>query len=190
VEQSAWRGRFVFAATYFDQRFRDLIQYSPVPIGGDSVNYVNVGDATARGLELVATTGVGRFLTLEASYGLLRARDRSTRQRLQRRPGHTATLQAALDLAGRGSVILAGRLTGDRGDLDFSSFPATTVTLPAYAVVDASAAYRITRPRGGLPGLSLSGRVANLLDSRYQEVVGFPAPGRALFVAARLDFAP
>lgn len=190
VERSAWRGRFTVGATYFDQRFRDLIQYSPVPVGVDSVNYVNVGDATARGLELAATTRVGRFLTFETTYGSLRTRDRSTGQRLQRRPSHTVALQAELDLAGRGSVTLAARFTGDRGDLDFSAFPAATVSLPAYTMVDLSAVYRITRPRGGLPGVALSGRIANLLDRQYQEVLNFPAPGRALFVAARLDFAP
>jgi outer membrane cobalamin receptor len=34
--------------------------------------------------------------------------------------------------------------------------------------------------------MSLEGRVDNLFDAHYQEIIRFPAPGRMLFVGVRM----
>src|SRR5690606_23712897 len=49
VEQSFARDRFMFAATYFDQRFRDMIQYRSLPFESTEPNYENVVEANACG---------------------------------------------------------------------------------------------------------------------------------------------
>ena len=50
-EQSLAAGRASLSATFFDQRFLDMIDYNPnVPAG--SPNYANVAAATANGVEL------------------------------------------------------------------------------------------------------------------------------------------
>ena len=182
------QGRLALQATWFDQRFRDFIQYSAAPQGPDSVNYVNIGDATARGLELSARATPGHGLSVEAAYTYLRSRDQGTGRRLQRRPTHAGSLQLFQSLADRGSVGLAARFTGDREDQDFAVFPAAAVTLPARTVVDASAEYRLSRGHGTLPGLVLTGRVENLLDARYEEALHFPAPRRTVLVGGALTF--
>jgi vitamin B12 transporter len=188
VERTLLGGRLALQATWFDQRFRDFIQYSGAPVGADSVNYVNIGDATARGLELWVHASLGRGLTLEAAYTYLRSRDAGTGLRLLRRPTHAGSLQLAHPFAGRGSVALAARLTGSRDDQDFAVFPAAPVTLPAQTVVDASAEYRLFQGRGAVPGLLLTGRAENLLDARYEEVTHFPAPHRTLLLGGALTF--
>ena len=188
VEHSVLQGRLALQATWFDQRFRDFIQYSGLPVGPDSVNYVNIGDATARGLELSIRTALGHGFALEAAYTYLRSRDQGTGRRLQRRPTHAGSLQLFHSLADRGSVGLSARFTGDREDRDFAVFPDTAVTLPAQTVVDASAAYRLSRGRGALPGLVITGRVENLFDARYEEALHFPAPRRTVLVGGALTF--
>jgi vitamin B12 transporter len=188
VERTLAGDRFVVQATWFDQRFRDFIQYSGAPIGPDSVNYINVGEATARGLELSLHAAPGGGMTLDAAYTWLRSRDAGTRQRLLRRPTHTGSVQIGHRLAGRGNLAVTARYTGDRADQDFASFPAAVVTLPAHTVIDASAELRLTSRRGTRPGVLLTGRVENLFAVRYEEVRHFPAPRRTLLVGALLTF--
>src|SRR2546427_1086061 len=60
--------------TYFDQRFRNLVLYSFTPVGPDSVNYINVARALARGVELTVTASVGGGRTLSAGYTRLTTR--------------------------------------------------------------------------------------------------------------------
>ena len=46
-------------ATYFDQRFEDLIQYTFAPPNPMDSNYFNVGAATSRGMEVGADVEIG-----------------------------------------------------------------------------------------------------------------------------------
>jgi vitamin B12 transporter len=188
VERSLVRDRVVLQATWFDQRFRDFVQYSPAPIGPDSVNYANIGDASARGLELWGRASLGRWLAVEAAYTYLRSRDGATGLRLQRRPTHSGSLQLSRGLGRRGDVALALRYVGDRLDQDFAVFPAASVTLPSRTVVDASAQWRLSGRHGAVPGVLFTGRVENLFDARYGDAVHFPAPRRTLLVGGELTF--
>jgi len=60
------------------------------------------------------------------------------------------------------------------------------VTLPPHTRVDASATYELTQPHGTWPGVALTGRIENLLDARYQDIMSFPARGRSLLFGGRL----
>jgi outer membrane cobalamin receptor len=74
---------------------------------------------------------------------------------------------------------------GSREDLDFTTFPAKRVTLSCYTRVDLAAAVALVPGRPGRPVLTLTSRVENALDARYEPVKGFPAPGRTVLVGAR-----
>src|SRR5213596_3595862 len=60
--------RGAVAVTYFNQRFRDLIEYSSTPVGPDSVNYFNVGAAIADGVELSLDQSVTTRVALSVKY--------------------------------------------------------------------------------------------------------------------------
>ena len=108
------------------------------------------------------------------------------REALLRRPAHTVSAGFRVEL-GRNTVLDASvRRVGERSDRDFSGFPAEAVTLPAYTVMDLSASVPLVTPQGRRPGASLSLRFENLLDADYQEVRGFPSPGRAVYVGGSL----
>ena len=74
------------------------------------------------------------------------------------------------------------RYNGDMTDSDFSAFPARTVTLRAFTLVNLAGAWKLN------PGVELFGRIENLADARYQEVYGFNTPGRATYAGLRARF--
>jgi vitamin B12 transporter len=179
-------------ATWFDQRFQDMIQYTFAPADPDGPNYYNVGAARADGLELTGDAAVGPLL-LAGSYTWLRTRvldpglatDASfvEGEPLLRRPAHTAALTARYRL-GQGGLGLTVRHVGQREDLDFGAFPAPRVDLPAYTTIDVAAEHRLPIAAG--PGWDLLVRVQNAFDARYEAIHGFPAPGRLVSVGLRL----
>ncbi len=85
-----------------------------------------------------------------------------------------------------GSFTISGSYVGKRPDVDFNQFPSPTVTLPAYVRVDAATEAGIWRGESG-SSLSLTARVENLLDKRYETVLHYPAPRRAILLGARLS---
>jgi vitamin B12 transporter len=188
LEYSAPGGTAIVRATYFHQRFRDLIQYSPVPQGPDSANYSNLADATARGVEVGIQGALGAGLSFDVAYTYLGSRDVATDQRLQRRPSHSGSLRLGHAFGGRGTASLVAVFMGDRDDYDYSTFPAPRVTLPPHTRVDLSGLYELSQGRGTLPGVALTARIENVLGARYEDVKNFPARGRTLLLGGRLGW--
>lgn len=183
--------------TAFDQRFRDLIQYTFSPPSEGDPNYFNVGAARSRGVELEVEVEAGRA-GLDASYTWLEtdvldpglATDASfvEGQPLLRRPRHSGSLMGRYALPD-GVISITATAVGEREDLDFSAgFPAPRVTLPAYALLDVAAEHRL--PLGVKPRASVLARVENLFDARFQAIRGFPAPGRVVRLGIRLGNGP
>lgn len=186
--------RAVISATYFDQRFRDLIQYV---LGDASTNFrgtnENLGAASARGLELEARASALGPFDLGANVTLLRTRvtDAGTGafgtfvngERLLRRPARTAALDADYR-AGEGLRVGAAlRFVGNRDDRDFSND--TRVELPSYTLLDLSGDVSLSALSRALAPVALTARVENALDSDYQSAFNFPAPGRTVLIGLR-----
>jgi vitamin B12 transporter len=190
-------GRVSLWATYFHQRFRDMIVYDGGVAPGEPT-YRNGAAARARGVEAGVTTSFGTSVSAKASYTYLDAKATddagmpstsfANGQSLIRRPGHSA------ELAVQGRVFeratLGGSVTylGRRDDVDFNSFPSVRVELPGYAIVDLAGEVDILQPAAGRPGLSGVVRVENLFDKQYDQVVGFAGRPRGVYGGARFRF--
>lgn len=195
VEQGVAGGRLVLSATWFAQRFRNLIQFTFAPPTPTSPNYYNVAAASASGLELAARAAPGGGLTVSASYTYTHtvADDSgydgaafAQGQRLLRRPAHAASLAATQ--AGRwGSVGATAYWVGDRLDENFATYPATRVTLPEYLRLDLAGEARLSAAEGDRPGVAATLKVENLLDARYQQILNFPSRRRAVYAGLRLE---
>jgi vitamin B12 transporter len=195
VEQGWWNGALVVSATWFAQRFRNLIQYTFTTPAPASPNYYNIAAARASGLELTARAAAGAGVDLVAQYTYTRTAASDSGydgaayaegQRLLRRPTQAASVSATARL-GRtaGSAGLTVYYVGDREDENFATFPATRVTLPAYVRVDLAGALPLLGG-DGVPEVTATLKVENLLDARYQQVLNFPSRRRAVFVGVRL----
>ena len=191
VRHASPDGRMALGATWFDQRFRDMIQYAFV--SPELPNYFNVAAASARGLELEAALRPGSRLRLGANVTLLRTRvDDAGLQtgksatfvegnRLLRRPSTMASANIGYDLPARTTADLAVTYTGRRDDRDFSTFPATPVELPAWSRVDVG----VIKPFEMGARFELRLRVENLLGASYEEIANYPAAGRSLTIGVR-----
>jgi vitamin B12 transporter len=181
-------GALSLSATWFDQRFRDLIQYTFTPPTPTAPNYYNVAAANAYGLELEARTPLGALdVTARYTYTHTASADSgfdgatfAQGRRLLRRPTQAASVDLAYRLGGRGSASLTTQYVGDRDDEDFTTYPGTRVVLASYVRVDAAFEWAFLEQ--GARRLAATLKVENLLDQRYEQVLSFPARRRAVFL--------
>jgi vitamin B12 transporter len=198
VEQDLLAGAIRIGATYFDQRFQDLVQYTFAPPSPSDPTFFNVAAADARGVESEVAVETPFSLRLSGAYTYLHTRvvDGGFQgapgdafedgAKLLRRPTHAASLQVGQRFGTRGSLTGTVRYVGARDDRDFTAYPAQTVALPSYVRVDIAGDVGVWRARPGHPELTLTGRLENLFDASYQEVIGYPTAGRTVTVGVRV----
>ncbi|MEO6211268.1 MAG: TonB-dependent receptor [Gemmatimonadaceae bacterium] len=202
IEQRLVHGRASIAATYFNQHFRDMIQYNGF-VGEDAPNYYNLASATSDGLEVTLHVSPIAPLTLSASYTYTKTRvtnagiDSSFTasfvegMRLLRRPSNLGSVTASYAFRRpETSLHLEVATVGDRDDRDFSdevTFIPKAVTLPSYTAVALAGELGVfSRARSPLRNVVLTARVENLFDRKYQQVFGYASPRRTLLVGARI----
>jgi outer membrane cobalamin receptor len=180
------------SASYFNQRFSDLIQYvngGPPDFKG---SYANLTGASSNGYEAELTLLTFNSWHGSASYTIVNPRVTEVPPGYQaanigdaliRRPSHSGSFVAEYSSPASVRVGAAVNFVGKRPDTDFSQFPSPNVTLPAYTKLDISAELPIAMRRRG--GLTLNARVENALNKRYEDVLHFAAPGRTLLIGAR-----
>jgi vitamin B12 transporter len=176
--------RGAVAVTYFNQRFRGLIEYDPAPALGDP-NYFNVGGAIADGIEANASASIATRATLAVSYTYLHTRVEQSGSSdpngsfapgkpLLRRPTHTVAPRLAATLSERSHVMLEARWVGKRDDVG-----PQRVTLRPYTRVNLSGDYAIGR-------VMASARLENVFNDQAQEINGFRPRGRTVMVGGRI----
>ena len=204
IEQGLWAGRMNVGVTWFDQRFRDMVDFTFAPADTSGPNYFNVAAATAQGLELMvrvprlaptglaATIGYTYLHTAVTTPGLDPDPGAAfaAGQPLLRRPAHSGTVTLDYAISSRVGVAGTAYFVGRRWDQDYAVYPFPRVELPGYARIDLAGQWRLLGPHPGANGggVSLFLRVRNLLDAQYEEVRHFAAPGRALFIGTEVRF--
>jgi len=177
--------------TYFNQRFRDLIEYNPAPPPGEP-NYFNVGGATADGIEARLDHTLSPSVAIGLTYTYLHTRVVESGSAsdpdglflpgkpLLRRPAHSLAPQLTSRVGSRARVTAVARWVGKRDDLDFSR-PAgqRRVSLSPYIRVDLSGEYAFHR-------VVLSGAVWNVFNDQTQEIPGYRPRGRTILLGLRV----
>jgi vitamin B12 transporter len=135
----------------------------------------NVGSARIAGLSVEAVGRLGDRWSVLGNLTWSDGLDRTTGLALLRLPNWTANLALRYALSENDSVALVARYVGERGDLDYSVFPAARVVLPAHLILDLRYEMRIS-------GWIVQAGLDNLLDARYETLRGYPAPGRSVYV--------
>ncbi len=203
AEQEIGGGRLRVSADYFDNRFRDIVSFAfcfpggPCPVtppsgcGFGFGSYFNTDLARARGTTIAAEARAGSHVSITANYTLDATRvlvspnafdpAQQPGNRLLRRPVHSGNI-GVNGGAGRLEATVIARFTGRRTDSDFLFPPLGLTSNPGFAVVSVAGSFRINRQAAAIA------RVENLLDKKYQEVLGYPAFGRAAYAGLRLTF--
>jgi vitamin B12 transporter len=199
IEQDLLDGSIRLEATYFDQAFRDLIQYTSSPPQPTDPHYFNVAEANARGIEAGASITLGAFFAtanltwldtevVDSGFDEGPSASFVVGERLLRRPKNVLGGSVRYSVDQRASVSATMLRVGDRTDRDFSAYPADPVTLDAYSLLSVGGRLTLVEPASGRPGFDVTIRGENLLGSSYQEVFGFSAPGRGLYAGGRITF--
>ncbi len=159
-------------ATLFATQASDLIRSGCPP--------VNIESASMVGGSLELEGRLTPRLQLLASVSITSTRDQAG-DPLIRVPAVGASAALHFSVNESSTASLLATYVGSRPDLDFSSFPATRVTMPAYLLVGLR--YSLKTDLG-----TVQVGVDNLFDVTYEAVKGFPAPGRTVFVSFATGF--
>lgn len=176
--QDWWQRRLHTEVAVFRSSFQNLIAFV-----GDT--WQNVQASWARGAEVSAQARIFPSVQITGTYLRLYTRvtasttplDSTTGlgQELVRRPRNSGALTIAVTPR-RWSFVLGSRFVGERQDADFT-FGVNRNS--SYENVYASASYQINRHV--IPTL----RIDNLLNERYEEVLGYPALSRNILGGLR-----
>ncbi len=130
------------------------------------------------GVELEARGNVGKTIDVRASATFLNAKENGVRE--LRRPKFLASARASWTPNEPISLTLSADHTGSQIDTDFATF--SRVQLKAFTLVGLNIRYSVNDI------VTLSVRGENLLDEKYQEVVGYAAQGRGVYAGISADF--
>jgi len=162
----------LFSLTAFWSRYRNLINFDNATFA-----FANIGRARSDGLELGIDEQVTPSVYTHLAYTFLhRNEDETTGERLPRRPKHSGALTLGWRQSGLDANVSVVR-SGARPDI-LPVFPFSHVTNGAYTTVDANVQLRMGR-------LTPFVKMENLRDERYEEVLGYPSPGRRAIVGLR-----
>ena len=184
VEQRLLGSRLRAAVTYFRHEYRDQIAYTVVDFNTYEGTYVNLARTRAEGVEAALEARPIPSLQVLAQYTfqdgeILESPSDFDRvyeagRPLLRRPRHQGSLSASFAFR-RGSVGATLVRVGARSDADFVGL-GLAQDAPyydaGYTRLDARARVRVDGP------LEAFVVAENLLDARYEAVLGYPALGR------------
>ena len=187
LEQRLFASRARASVTFFHHDYRDQIAFTVVDYTTFEGRYVNLARTRAQGVEVALEARPLGPVRLFGQYTFLDGKILESPsdfdpvyavgEPLLRRPRHEGSVSAQLDLR-RWSAGATLVCVGERADSDFVGLGLTHAD--AYARLDARLRVRLAGPVEGF----LVGE--NLLDARYQEVLGYPALGRSVRGGLRL----
>jgi len=175
-QQEFYHGKYSLNGTYFNNLFRDQINYVEVDLVNFIGQYFNVNEAFAQGAEIEVQAKLRSRLLLTAAYTNTSTQilsdpappdaEFNPGQPLLRRPKHSATMLLSY-LGSRWGSNLSGSFVGRRPDDDFDGFGIDHAA--GYVRTDLGGWYEINHR------VTAYANVENALDRRYNEVVGYPS---------------
>ncbi|MEP0191580.1 MAG: TonB-dependent receptor [Erythrobacter sp.] len=183
LDQTFANGDVSIALTYFNAVLDDEIvttfpapTFIATPINLDS-------ESKQQGIEVALSANLGRGFSLNGAYTYLDAEEDGVEE--VRRPDHIASASLNWESADdRFGTNLTVRYNGETEDVAFTdpSFLPVRETLDAFTLVNFNVRAEVTK------GVTLFGRVENLLDERYEQVFSFVSPGLNAVAGIRAEF--
>ena len=182
LTQSLFDNSATVTVTYFREKLTDEID-------GSGTTVINLdGTSLREGVELGFSFDLTENISASANYTYLDATEPDSSNpgnRIDeiRRPRNTFNTNINYRfLDNRGNINLNINRIGAQTDDDFTTFPANATSLDRFTLVTLSGQFELT------DNLTFFGRVENLLDERYEEVIGFETPGIGIFGGVKNQF--
>jgi vitamin B12 transporter len=189
-EQGVWDHFFSLEAVYFDRRVKGLIEGVVIDPDNFIFQAQNKGRVDIQGVEVIPVLRPLPDLTLSGSFLFL---DFVTSDgKLLRRPSERGTLHANYLRRNlwweddRLNLHLGLRVVGDRDDIDPLSGAARTNAM--FATTNVAISYSFPSSLSPLSQVMVYGKIENLFDRNYQEVLGFRSPPLNYLVGAKVTF--
>ena len=178
IEQTFLSEKYALSAIYFNNLFRNQIDFAIVDPMTFTGEYENIDKSFAHGAEAEFHGRLMPRLSFDAAYNYTSTQileqpfafdaQHQPGSPLLRRPKHSGSLLLSY-LGSRWAGNLGGSLVGRRPDSDFFALPTPVDHAAGYARVDIGGWYAINSR------VTAYANVENALDRRYNEVVGYPA---------------
>lgn len=170
LEKDLFNKRLVLGATWFSQRYRNLIQTNFATYNAD-----NIGNAQTDGVELNVAAQPLDNLRVNAAYTWLEAVNKDTGAFLPLRPRNKVTASLDYTIA-KLTVLCEYQYVSKRYDSSLNR------DLSPYSIVNLKGSYAVHK------NLAVFVRIDNLLDESYEEVAGFGTPGISAFGGVKVTF--
>jgi vitamin B12 transporter len=176
LDQDIVKDTLTTSVTFFHTDYDELITFNP-----STFVLENIDNATTQGFEVGATYQVSDDLSARLAYTYTDTENETTGEGLLRRPRNKNSLTLVYAPTPKLRGQLQWRVYSSRFDNDFNSYPPERVSLGGYGIVDLALSYKIGETT------ELFGRVDNLFDKEYQDVVGFGTMGAAAYAGVRVE---
>ncbi len=192
-EQSLFDGKYALSAVYFNNHFRNQIEFTTNPQDFNG-QYVNVNRSLAHGVEIEFKGRLVSRVSLDSAYNYTSTQILeaplctpqnfcdpllAAGEPLIRRPRHSGSLLLNY-LGSRWGGNLGGSFVGRRADSDFLGLGINHAA--GYARIDLGGWYAINSH------VTSYVNVENALNKQYEEVVGYPALGINFRAGLRFRF--
>jgi vitamin B12 transporter len=166
-----WRaadGRAEAGITLFDQESEDLIDFS-FTTGYDNVDFVE-----SQGVEIYGSYQLTETVTVSGNYAYIDAQDGDGNVRI-RVPEHSGDIRVSYDPDGPFSGAVLLRYNGEEQNN-------ATTTVDSWTRVDVTGSYDLRE------NVELFGRIENLFDEEYQQILGYGTPDLSGSIGIRLRY--
>jgi len=167
AEKTFLDGAATARVTYFRQATDNLIDFEFT-----SGAFINIDQTLRKGVEAEVDWRLSDTISFGGAYAYIDAVELPSGDALLRQPRHAASVHASWRPAAPLNLSASVRYNGEERD----SFGATG----SFVRADIRASYAVSDT------LELFGRIENLLDEQYQDVLGFGAPGLSAFAGIRV----
>jgi vitamin B12 transporter len=188
VQQDLFGGKYALTATYYNNLFRNQIDFATLNFNPFTGQYQNIDKSIAHGAEVELHGRPLSRLSIDAGYNYTSTQIleqpfafdnlHQPGQPLLRRPKHSGSLLLTY-LAKKWGANLGGSFVGRRADSDFFVLPTPINYAAGYARIDVGGWYAVHSR------ITAYVNIGNLLDKHYNEVVGYPALGTNFRVGMR-----
>ena len=161
----------ILSIVYFNSKYENLIGFSPL-----TYKFANLSRADISGIEFSTRFTLFKRLRVVTAYTYLDTNDLQYERELLRRPKHVVSAVLSYD---HRYFNIAAEMTYVGKRLDYNELTWSVGHSPAFNAFNVNLLVPLNRD------FSLISKVTNAFDKEYQEVMGYPAPGRRFLMGIR-----